>query len=191
MSWPSKTSTGRNSRFSRNELLTDATILFRRDLLDAWSSLSLRAPHTEHLEGLLIRVRELMDLVRGDEDDIPLLDIPEGRDVINHRQELRPSPQDVHLVLVGMLIVGRLSPGSDFVDSKVEVVGAVTLVDQVSNFRGLRVSCQKGLLVDLLPVDDVDHLSFSASTRASDLSLRRAFLEVPSQLRPTALPIER
>src|SRR6058998_2306436 len=185
MSWPSKTSTGRNSRFSRNELLTDATILLRRDLLDAWSSLSLRAPHTEHLEGLLIRVRELMDLVRGDEDDIPLLDIPEGRDVINHRQELRPSRQDVHLVLVGMLIVGRLSPGPDFVDSKVEFVGAVALVDQVSNFRGLRVSYQKGLLADLLPVDDVDHPSFSASTRASDLSLRRAFLEGPSQPRPT------
>src|SRR5438552_18518170 len=168
MSWPSKTSTGRNSRFSRNELLTDATILFRRDVLDAWSSLSLRTPHTEHLECLLIRVRELMDLVRGDEDYIPLLDIPEGRDVINHRQELRPSPQDVHLVLVGMLIVGRPSSRLNLVESKVEVVGAVTLVDQVSNLRGLRVSYQKGLLADLLPVDDVDHPSFSASTRASD-----------------------
>ena len=79
----------------------------------------------------------MMDLARGDEDDIPLLDILEGRDVIEHRQELRPSRQDVHLVLVGMLIVGRLSPGPDFVDSKVEVVGAVALVDQVSNLRGL------------------------------------------------------
>src|SRR5256712_3805159 len=102
------------------------------------------APHTEHLECLLIRVRELMDLVRGDEDYIPLLDIPEGRDVINHRQELRPSPQDVHLVLVGMLIVGRLSSRLNLVESKVEVVGAVTLVDQVSNLRRLRVSHQKG-----------------------------------------------
>src|SRR5437867_11735893 len=74
MSWPSKTSTGRDSLFSRNELLTAATILFCRDLLGPWSSLSLRAPHTEHLEGLLIRVRELMDLVRGDEDDILLRD---------------------------------------------------------------------------------------------------------------------
>jgi len=54
----------------------------------------------------------LMDLVRGDEDYIPLLDIPEGRDVINHRQELRPSPQDVHLVLVGMLSWGVCPPGS-------------------------------------------------------------------------------
>src|SRR5947199_10581334 len=108
MSWPSKTSTGRNSRFSRNELLTAATILFCRDLLGPWSSLSLRAPHTEHLEGLLLRVRELMDLVRGDEDDIPLLDIPEGRDVINHRQELRPSRPDVHLVVMGLLIRGAV-----------------------------------------------------------------------------------
>ena len=77
----------------------------------------------------------MMYLVRGDEDNIPLLDIPEGRDVIDHRQELRPSPQDVHFMLVGMLIVGRLSPGPDFIDSKVEVVGAMTLVDQVSNLR--------------------------------------------------------
>src|SRR5712691_5307562 len=90
--WPFKTSTGRDSRFRKHERLTDAGIFFCRALLGSSSSPSLRTPDTEHLEGLSIGVRELMDLIRCDEDDIPLPDIPEGRDVIRHRQELRPPP---------------------------------------------------------------------------------------------------